>query len=65
MKKDKISFLILLVEIVAIVAMHATKSEPIETSSASSENTRSAPIFSANTVQTSNNNYLILPVYPY
>ncbi len=65
MKKDKISFLILLVEIVAIVAMHATKSEPLSSGSTAVSTTLSAPIFSANTVQTSNNNYLILPVYPY
>lgn len=65
MKKDKISFLILLVEIVAIVAMHATKSDPSNMASTTPETNLSAPIFSASTVQTSNNNYLILPVYPY
>jgi hypothetical protein len=65
MKKDKISFLILVVEIVAIVAMHATKSDPKNMASTTPETNLSAPIFSANTVQTSNNNYLILPVYPY
>lgn len=65
MKKEKISFLILLVEIVAIVAMHATKSEPLSSATKAETTTQSTPVFSANAVQTNNNNYLILPVYPF
>jgi hypothetical protein len=64
MKKDRISMFILLCEIVAIVAMHASKDRSDEIAQKPAPTTQQAPIFSITTLP-SNNVAVLLTGYSY
>lgn len=54
MKKDRISLLILLFEIVGIVAMHATKQNAAEITNRPADHIKPAPVFSTTTLPSNN-----------
>ena len=54
MKKDRISLLILVFEIVGIVAMHATKQNATETANKTADHIRPTPVFSTTTLPSNN-----------
>ena len=64
MKKDRISMLILAFEIVAIVAMHATKQNTSEIAKNPGGQIRTTPVFSATAIPT-NNVVFFMPGYSY
>lgn len=65
MKKDKISMFILVCEIVAIVAMHASKERVHETAQKPASQTQQTPIFSSTTLPSNTNAAVLLTGYPY
>ena len=54
MKKERISLLILVFEIVGIVAMHATKQNATETANKTADHIRPTPVFSTTTLPSNN-----------
>lgn len=64
MKKDKISMFILVCEIVAIVAMHASKERVNETVKKPASPSQQSPIFSSTTLP-STSNAVLLTGFPY
>lgn len=65
MKKDKISMFILVCEIVAIVAMHASKERASETAQRPPAKNQQTPIFSSTTLPSNTNTAVLLTGYPY
>lgn len=64
MKKDKLSMLILIVEIVAITALHAVK-DGQKSIARAEEKSQTSSSYITSTLQPGNYSYLILPGFPY
>ncbi|MBC7849014.1 MAG: hypothetical protein H7Y31_04730 [Chitinophagaceae bacterium] len=65
MKKDRISLIILLFEVVAIVGMHASKNEPTKVTQSPAVTIQPAPIFTTSTLPSSNTLSVFAAEYAY